>query len=56
MLPWTILFGEAEGVTRDLLMSLAWVINVFVAEWIIRRRTKTPRERVSAVSRPASQT
>lgn len=35
--PWTLLGGEPSGVTRDLLMSVGWAINVVVAEWIIRR-------------------
>ena len=36
-IPWLATVGEPSGVTRDVLMTLAWVINVFVAEWIIRR-------------------
>jgi uncharacterized membrane protein len=42
-LPWTLLLGQAEGLTRDLLMSLAWVINLAFAEWLIRRPTAKPR-------------
>ena len=38
VLPWTLAFGEAQGLPRDLLMTLAWVINLAVAEWIIRSR------------------
>ncbi|MFT6864468.1 MAG: hypothetical protein ACJAVK_003034, partial [Akkermansiaceae bacterium] len=37
-IPWLVTVGEPSGFTRDVLMTLAWVINVFVAEWIIRRR------------------
>ena len=47
MLPWTLIFGEASGLPRDILMSAAWVINLAVAEWIIRRRPATPRGLVS---------
>lgn len=36
--PWTLLTGESEGPTRDLLMTLAWGINVVVAEWLIAGR------------------
>ena len=47
MLPWTLIYGEASGLTRDLLMSAAWVINLAVDEWIIRRRPATGRELIS---------
>lgn len=33
--PWTLITGEAEGLTRDLLMTVAWGINVVVAERVI---------------------
>lgn len=39
LLPWTLITGETGGLTRDLLMTLAWAINVVVAEIVIRRRT-----------------
>lgn len=48
--PWVALTGESVGLTRDLLMTLAWAINVGVAEWIIRRRTGAPRASAPAVS------
>ena len=48
MLPWALIFGEASGLTRDILMSAAWVINLVVAEWIIRRR---PAARSKLISR-----
>jgi uncharacterized membrane protein len=38
LLPWTLISGETGGLTRDLLMTLAWTINVVVAESIIRLR------------------
>ena len=34
--PWTLMTGESGGPTRDLLMTLAWLINVVVAELVIR--------------------
>ncbi len=37
-IPFLVTAGEPSGLTRDILMTLAWVINVFAAEWIIRRR------------------
>lgn len=48
-LPWAVLVGEAVGQTRDVLMSLAWAINIVVAEWVIRRRTRVPRVGVCKV-------
>jgi len=43
MLPIILLTGNVVGLTRDLLMTLAWVINWLAAEWIIRRRTRASR-------------
>lgn len=37
-LPLLLLSGPVLGFTRDILLSLAWVLNVLVAEWLIRRR------------------
>lgn len=34
---WMLLFGEPLGLTRDLLMTLSWGINLAVVEMIIRR-------------------
>jgi len=36
--PWMLVTGGSGGPTRDLLMTLAWAINVVVAEWVIGRR------------------
>jgi hypothetical protein len=38
VLPWTLMLGQPSGLTRDLLMIAAWLINLAVAEWIIRRQ------------------
>lgn len=35
-LPWEIIFGKPNEQTRDILMIAAWVINLAVAEWVIR--------------------
>ncbi len=32
-----VISEEPSGLTRDVLMTFAWVINIFVAEWIIRK-------------------
>ncbi len=50
MAPWTLIVGAVTGTTRDVLMSLAWVINVAVAERFIRRDTAS--ERVTPVAVP----
>ena len=42
-LPWAILIGKPGESSRAFLMGAGWVINVIVAEWIIRRRTTRPR-------------
>ena len=39
--PWMLITGESGGLTRDVLMTVAWAINVVVAEVIIRRRAKS---------------
>lgn len=36
-IPWLITVGEPNGLTREILMTVAWVINIVVAEWIITR-------------------
>jgi hypothetical protein len=40
LLPWMLISGQGQGLTRDLLMTLAWLINVVVAESIINFRKK----------------
>jgi hypothetical protein len=42
--PWMLITGETGGLTRDLLMTLAWAINIVVAELIIRARKTQPRQ------------
>ena len=37
-LPWFILVGKPGESSRAVLMAAGWVINLAVAEWIIRRR------------------
>jgi uncharacterized membrane protein len=36
--PWFILVGQPGEVARSVLMGAGWVINLVVAEWIIRRQ------------------
>jgi hypothetical protein len=53
ILPWVVIFGPigaADEVPRTVLMTLAWVINLGVAEYVIQRRAErssaSPRVRV----------
>ena len=36
-IPWLLTVGEPSGLTRDILMTVSWVINIVVAELIINR-------------------
>jgi hypothetical protein len=40
--------GKPNELSRALLMALAWLINLAVAEWVIRRRP-APRARVASI-------
>ena len=42
-LPWTLVIGAPGLTVHALLMGAAWVINLAVAEWIIRRRRAVVR-------------
>jgi uncharacterized membrane protein len=46
-----IIAGKPDELSRALLMGVAWVINLAVAEWVIRRR---PARRVRMASAAAS--
>ncbi|HAV12005.1 MAG TPA: hypothetical protein DCX06_00715 [Opitutae bacterium] len=39
-IPWLIMVGEPSGLTRDILMTVSWVINLLIAEAVIRRSRK----------------
>ena len=41
-LPWFILVGKPDESARTVLMGAGWVINVLVAEWVIRRAGSRP--------------
>lgn len=42
-IPWLLTIGEPSGITRDILMTAAWMINIVVAEWVINRQGKPDR-------------
>ncbi|MDT0328574.1 DUF2306 domain-containing protein [Nocardiopsis lambiniae] len=48
-LPWMLFLGPPDQLTRALLMAAGWVINVAVAEWVIRRSTAAPRRPAPAL-------
>jgi Predicted membrane protein (DUF2306) len=48
-LPWFAFFGKPDEFTKALLMGAGWVINLGVAEWIIRKRSAPPARMASAV-------
>jgi len=58
MLPWVLIFGPigaADELPRTVLMTAAWVINLGVAEYVIRRRPVRRSNRTSAgFGRPAT--
>ncbi|WP_299801303.1 DUF2306 domain-containing protein [uncultured Maribacter sp.] len=39
-IPWLLTVGEPMGLTRDILMSLAWLVNIFIGEWTIKNMRK----------------
>jgi len=41
-LPYFILVGQPEELGRSVMMGAGWVINVAIAEWIIRTRVRRP--------------
>lgn len=42
--PGLLLLGDVAGLTRDLLMTLAWAANLAVAEHVIRRERRAQRD------------
>jgi hypothetical protein len=46
-IPWFILFGVPDELTRALLMAAGWLINIAVAEWVIRKPQSKPAARTA---------
>jgi hypothetical protein len=44
-----LIAGPPSEFSRALLMGAGWVINLAVAEWIIRKRTSAPSRTTAAV-------
>jgi len=53
-LPLMLVSGPVFGLTRDVLLSAAWVLNIVMAEWIIRRRTQVARIRSASTQRSSA--
>ena len=47
-----LIAGPPSEFSRALLMGVAWVINIAVAEWILRKRPAPPARRAPAVVSP----
>jgi hypothetical protein len=53
-LPWFLLVGQPKELPRALLMGAGWVINVVMAEWVIRApRRAAGVARLRAAALPA---
>jgi uncharacterized membrane protein len=52
LLPWTIAFGAPGELTHAALMGAGWVINLIVAEFVIRRRNRRPAPSVALTHAP----
>jgi uncharacterized membrane protein len=50
-LPWFIFVGKPGVVPRAVMMGAGWVINVVVAEWIIRRRRANTAAAMASILR-----
>ncbi|MEO8244314.1 MAG: DUF2306 domain-containing protein [bacterium] len=48
-IPWVILVGEPTELPRSLLMGGAWLLNLAVAEWVIRQSPQLPRNLAPAM-------
>lgn len=49
---WLLLVGQPTELSRAALMGAGWVINLAVAEWIIRRRTGVARRSARRLAAP----
>lgn len=38
LLPWTLLVGDPSVMERDVLMTVAWLLNLTFAEWVIHKQ------------------
>jgi hypothetical protein len=50
---WLLLVGPADVATRAVLLGAGWVINVAVAEYVIRQRVRKSSRRTVSTPSPA---
>jgi len=50
VIPWLLTSGEPIGFTRDILMTLAWVVNIFAAELIIKTYAWHPKQQTEPIA------
>lgn len=55
LLPWTVAFGAPGELAHAVLMGAGWVVNLIVAEFVIRRQNRRPA-RPAGPARPAPST
>ncbi len=54
LLLWFLILGTPSTLTSELLMGASWVINLVVAEWIIRRSSAKGRQKLRAGAQGAT--
>lgn len=54
LIPGVLIFGATHELSRGLLLGSAWLINLAVAEWVIRRRRSRHLLHRTAILRPAT--
>ena len=50
-IPWVLAFGEPDPFTASVLLGAGWVLNLIVAELIIRRRAAQPNRSPRTIAR-----
>src|SRR5690606_9985845 len=46
-IPYVLLIGNPDEFARAILMGAGWVINLIVAEWLIRKRSNNRKRRAT---------
>jgi len=47
-IPWTIMLGAPEGLSRTLMLSAGWLINIVLVEWFLARSPRPGRRPLAA--------
>jgi uncharacterized membrane protein len=51
LLPPTLAFGEVTGLARDLAMTAAWLMNLWIVEWVLAHAAQAPAARLAVGTR-----